>query len=287
MTLTGKAIIAGVIGDPISHSRSPMLHGYWLDEYQIDGALVPLNVSSENLAEAVKALPKLGFAGVSITIPHKEAVISLVSEIDRAAEIIGAVNAITFQDDGTLYGQNTDGFGFLENLKQQTGWSSDQKNVVVLGAGGAARGVVYALANDGAGKITIVNRTRSKADKIAQQMSPYLGGIMDTLNWSDLGSRLGSADLLVNTTSLGMTGQPKLDVPLDSLPDSACVSDIVYVPLETDLLKRSKSLGLMTCDGLGMLIHQARPVFLKWFGRDPQVSSGLYNTLKTDIQSRS
>ena len=287
MTLTGKAIVAGVIGDPISHSRSPMLHGFWLDQYGIDGVLVPLQVSSADLTDAVHALPKLGFAGANVTIPHKETVLSLMDKVDTAAQIIGAVNMITVREDGFLYGQNTDGFGFIENLRQQTSWVSKGKNVVVLGAGGAARGVIYALAVDGTKKITIINRTISKAEKLVSDLGPHIEAEINSTDWSELAVHLKTADLLVNTTSLGMAGAPELDVPLDVLSATSTVCDIVYVPLETDLLKRSKTLGLKTCEGLGMLIHQARPAFRSWFGREPDVSQALYDLLKKDIQQRS
>jgi len=287
MTLTGKAIVAGVIGDPITHSRSPMLHGFWLDQYQIDGVLVPLQVSSADLSQAVAALPKLGFAGANVTIPHKEAVLALMDEVDSAAEIIGAVNMITVRRDGSLYGQNTDGFGFIENLKQQISWKSTGKTIVVLGAGGAARGVTYALGIDGAKKVTIINRTPSKADALIEDIGPHVKSETDSADWSEMGQRLEGADLLVNTTSLGMSGQPELNVPLEALPAGSAVCDIVYVPLETNLIKRSKSLGLSACEGLGMLIHQARPAFQTWFGRAPDVSQALYDLLKKDIQGRS
>jgi len=287
MTLTGKAIVAGVIGDPISHSRSPMLHGFWLDQYKIDGVVVPLHVTQANLKAAVAALPKLGFAGANVTIPHKEAVLPLMDEIDDPAKIIGAVNMITVREDGSLYGQNTDGFGFIESLKQQTSWTSTDKNVVLLGSGGAARGIVYALAMDGAARITVVNRTKSKADRLSKELGNHVSSKINSADWSDLEDLLTSADLFVNSTSLGMTGHPDLDMPLDALPAGSTVCDIVYVPLETELLKRSKSLGLQTCEGLGMLIHQARPAFRSWFGRDPDVSEALYDILKRDIQDRS
>ena len=287
MTFTGHAIVAGVIGDPISHSRSPMLHGFWLKQYQIDGVLIPLHVTASNLKAAISALPKLGFTGFNVTIPHKEAILPLMADVDKAAQIIGAVNTVTIRQDGSLYGQNTDGFGFLENLKNQTSWRSTGKSALVIGAGGAARGIIYALAQDGIKAITIVNRTRSKADKLVDDLGSHLDAELISVDWSQLSAQLESADLLVNTTSLGMNGQPDLDLPLETLPATAVVADIVYVPLETELLKRSQSLGLESCAGLGMLIHQARPAFKNWFGRDPEVTPALFDMLQKDIQDGS
>jgi len=272
MILTGKARLAGVIGWPVGHSRSPRLHGYWLEKMGIDGAYLPLAVAPDDLAEAVRALPKLGFRGVNLTIPHKEAVIPLLDGIDPLAARIGAVNTLIIKEDGTIEGRNTDAFGFLENVRRGApDWNPSQGPAVVIGAGGAARAVIAALTDAGVGELRLVNRSRERAERLAQD----LGGPIVVGDWDRRAALLDGAALLVNTTSLGMAGQPPLDLDLAALPVSAVVTDIVYVPLETPLLATARQRGNRTVDGLGMLLWQAVPGFSAWFGQQPEVTDAL------------
>ncbi len=268
--ISGQARLAGVMGWPVSHSKSPRLHGYWLRTHGIDGAYVPLPVAPENLEAALRALPVMGFSGVNLTIPHKEAALRIVDKVDDVAARIGAVNTIVVNEDGTLTGSNTDGYGFLENIhSQQPDWKPTSGPVVVLGAGGAARGICVALQDAGARDITVVNRTKAKAETLAEEFSLSAG------DWETRTDHLDGAALLVNTTSLGMQGQDELEISLDKLPPDALVCDIVYTPLETDLLKTAKDRGNHTVDGMGMLLHQARPGFAAWFGAEPKVTDEL------------
>ncbi len=272
MTMTGRAKLAGVMGWPVSHSLSPVLHGHWLDSLGIDGAYVPLPVAPENFAEALKALAKMGFRGVNVTVPHKEAALAAVDDADTLARRIGAVNTVIVGDDGKLTGTNTDGFGFLENLKEgAAGWNAAAGPAVVLGAGGAARAVIVALINAGAPEIKLVNRTRVRATRLAED----LDGPITVHGWDDRAAILAGANLLVNTTTLGMTGKDPLEITLDALPTAALVNDIVYAPLETGLLAAARARGNPAVDGLGMLLHQARPGFEAWFGAAPQVTPDL------------
>ena len=271
MMLTGQAIVAGVMGWPISHSRSPMLHGYWLNEYGIDAAYLPFSVDPASLEVALRALPALGIAGANLTVPHKEAALEICDRVDETARHIGAVNTVVIQSDGSLFGSNTDAFGFIENLKAESSWQANDGPAVILGAGGAARAVVSALIAEGVAEIRIANRTFERARALADAF----GGTCQPLSWSDASESFRQSALLVNTTTLGMTGQPKLNLALDTLPVTAVVNDIVYAPLETDLLKVAAMRGNPVVDGLGMLLHQARPGFAAWFGREPDVTSGL------------
>ena len=269
--LTGRARLAGVMGWPVGHSRSPRLHGYWLAQHGIDGAYLPLPVRPEAFAGALRALGDLGFRGVNVTLPHKEAALAACDQVDPEARRIGAVNTIEFVD-GALRGSNTDGFGFLENLRQGApSWQPTAGPAVVLGAGGAARAVLVALADAGVPRILLLNRTRDRAESLAAE----LGGPIDVRAWEERAEALGDAGLLVNTTSLGMAGQAPLDLALDALPRSALVTDIVYQPLETALLVAARARGNTVVDGLGMLLHQARPGFEAWFGIRPEVTEAL------------
>lgn len=270
--LTGKARVAGVLGWPVSHSRSPRLHGFWLREHGIDGAYVPLPCRPEDFAAAVRALPRLGFAGANVTVPHKEAALAACDEVTPLARRIGAVNTLVCRPDGSLFGDNTDGFGFLENLRAGCpGWTPQAGPAVVLGAGGAARAVVAALLDAGCPGVLITNRTRERAAELAAD----LGGGVGVVAWEERAEALSGAALLVNTTTLGMTGAPPLDMALDALPASALVTDIVYAPLETGLLQAARRRGNPAVDGLGMLLHQGRPGFEYWFGVRPAVTPAL------------
>jgi shikimate dehydrogenase len=276
MTMTGAAKLAGVMGWPVAHSRSPALHGFWLAERGIDGAYLPLPVLPENLRRALQALPILGFAGCNVTIPHKEAALDIVDEIEPSARRAGAINTVVINERGRLIGSNTDGFGFLESLRAALpGWTARAGGAVVLGAGGAARAVVAALLDDGAPEIRLVNRTPARAVSLAKT----LGGIVHGVPWEHRAEALAGAALLVNATSLGMDGQPALELALDALPADAVVNDIVYVPLETDLLRAARERGNRVVDGLDMLLHQARPGFAAWFGVEPQVTPELRRAL--------
>lgn len=271
MIISGRAAAAGVLGWPVSHSRSPRLHGYWLDKLGIDGAYIPLPVKPEDFTGAVRALATLHFRGANVTIPHKETAYAVCDEVETHARRLGAVNTLVFED-GRILGSNTDGVGFLANLRQEApGWRPQSGAAVVLGAGGAARAIVVALLDSGVPEVRLVNRTRARAEEVATA----LGGPIRVLDWGDWARALSGAALLVNTTSLGMTGHPPLDLDLDPLPSGAVVNDIVYQPLETELLARARQRAHVTVDGLGMLLHQARPGFKAWFGVRPEVDDAL------------
>lgn len=270
MTLSGKARIAGVIGWPVAHSLSPVLHGWWLNDYGIDGAYVPFAVPPEDLETVLRTLPKLGMAGCNLTLPHKEAALRLADSVTPEARRIGAVNTIVVEPDGTLSGSNTDGFGFLECLRAALpDWRADAGPAVVLGAGGAARAVVVALLDAGAPVVRLLNRTRQRADDLAAAVD----GAIEVGDWSARAGALADAALLVNTTQLGMAGQDPLELDLTRLPTTAVVNDIVYVPLITPLLADARARGNRIVDGLGMLLHQARPGFAAWFGVEPDVTA--------------
>ena len=272
MSLTGKALKAGVMGWPVGHSRSPALHGWWLAQYRIDGAYVPMAVQPRDLAAALRALPILGFAGCNLTIPHKEAALALVDRVDPVARRIGAVNTIVVDGDGALEGRNTDAYGFIASLRAaQPAWSARRGPAVLIGAGGSARALIVALLEEGAPEIRVVNRTLERAEALAAEF----GTLIRPVAWTERAEALGDAALLVNTTSQGMTGEPPLDLPLDRLPLAAIVNDIVYTPLETPLLAAARRRGNPVVDGLGMLLHQARPGFAAWFGVEPEVTAEL------------
>jgi shikimate dehydrogenase len=280
MTISGKAKLAGVMGWPIGHSRSPRLHGYWLERYGVDGAYVPLAVAPERAEQAIRALPALGFRGCNVTVPLKEIAFRTVDRLDPVARRMGAVNTIVVDGDGALVGGNTDGFGFLENLKAGCPeWSAESGPAVVVGAGGAARAVVVALLDAGAPEVRLINRTAARAEELAadlgKDLGPDLAGTISVVDWVSRETALDGAALLVNTTTQGMAGQPALDLRLDALPPSALVNDIVYVPLETPLLAAARARGNRVVDGIGMLLHQARPGFAAWFGVEPEVTPEL------------
>ena len=281
MNLSGKAKLAGVMGWPISHSRSPLLHGYWLRELNIDGAYLPFAVDPGNIEVALRALPILGISGVNLTVPHKELAMLVCDNIDSIGRRIGAVNTIVVNDDGTLSGTNTDAFGFLENLRAESAWCASDGPALVLGAGGAARAIVAALIDDGISEVRLANRTLSRAEALAAEF----GRAVTTVPWDQINAAMGGAALLVNTSTLGMTGQLDLELDLHDLPDTAVVNDIVYSPLETTLLRKAKTRGNSVVDGLGMLLHQARPGFTAWFGKEPTVSDGLRAHILADLSA--
>jgi shikimate dehydrogenase len=260
--------LAGVIGNPIAHSKSPVLHGHWLKTYDIAGHYVPLEVEADALGDVLKAMPKMGFVGCNVTIPHKERVMQFVDQITDRATLIGAVNTLIFLKDGSILGDNTDGYGFIENLRQGAPeWDAGAGPAVVLGAGGAARAVVASLLDAGAPEILLTNRTRVRADKLREDF----GARVKVVEWVQAGNILEEGATLVNTTSLGMTGKSELRVPMDGLRKETVVTDLVYTPLTTNFLRTANETGCVTVDGLGMLLHQAVPGFERWFGRRPVV----------------
>ena len=269
--ISGEARIAGVMGWPVTHSRSPRLHNHWLARHGIDGAYVPLAVRPEHLEAAVRGLPALGFAGANLTIPHKEAVLPFLDDIDSAAARMGAVNTIVITD-GRLSGRNTDSFGFIENLRAGApSWRAASGPAVVIGAGGAAKAIAWALIDAGVPSLRLVNRTLARAQDLATALGPAAAA----QPWAQRAAALAGAALVVNASALGMTGQPPLDLDLSDLPRSAIVNDIVYVPLETPLLAAARARGHTVVDGIGMLLHQGRPGFQAWFGVDPAVDDDL------------
>jgi shikimate dehydrogenase len=271
-SFSGAARIAGVIGWPVAHSRSPRLHGHWLRSHGIDGAYVPLAVAPGHLAAAIQGLSALGFRGANVTVPHKEAVLELMDRVEPLARRIGAVNTIVVGPDGRLEGRNTDGAGFLANLQEGApGWRPAAGPAVVLGAGGGARAVLVALMDAGVAPIRVLNRTFDRAAALATAFGPpVVAG-----PWENRASQLAEAALVVNTTTLGMAGQPPLELDLSALPPDAVVTDLVYVPLETPLLAAARARGNPVVDGLGMLLHQAVPGFEAWFGVRPAVTADL------------
>jgi shikimate dehydrogenase len=272
--------LAGVMGWPVAHSRSPLIHNYWLEQHGLMGSYVQLAVQPEQLPAALQGLAALGFKGCNVTIPHKVDALSLVQVLDANAKRVGAVNTIVVQPDGSLKGMNTDGFGYIQSLLDaQPDWRADAGPVVVLGAGGAARAVVLALADHGAQKIRLVNRSFDKA----QAMASEFGAPVKAVPWDHRHAALDGAALLVNTTSQGMHGHPPLDIDLTALPIHALVSDIIYVPLDTPLLLAAQARGNPTVGGLGMLLNQARPAFEAWFGVLPDVTPELRRLVQATL----
>jgi len=272
MTRSDRFLLAGVMGWPVMHSRSPALHGYLLKQQNLKGAYLPLAIKPERLAAALRALPALGFSGCNLTIPHKEAAMGIVDRVDDAARAIGAISCVVVEDDETLTGKNNDHFGFIEGIAEaEPGWQADAGPVIVVGAGGGARGVVYGLIKRGAGEIRLVNRTGERAETLKQG----IGGPITVVPWDARHEALAGAAMLVNTTSQGMVGNPPLDIDLAHLPADALVSDIIYIPQETPLLAAARQRGNRTVNGLGMLLHQARPAWRSWFGIDPEITAEL------------
>lgn len=278
MTATVRAVC--VIGWPVEHSRSPLIHNYWLQQYGIAGAYRREAVPPDEFAAFIASLSTRGYIGANVTVPHKEAALSL-SQPDERARAVGAANTLWF-DDGVLRATNTDVEGFLHNLDAcAPAWDRDARQAVVLGAGGAARAIVYGLLTRGVARIALVNRTLQRAELLRRQF----GARVTVVPFDELASTLGEASLLVNTTTLGMHGQPPLAVDLAPLPPHAVVADLVYVPVETPLLAKARARGLRTADGLGMLLHQAVRGFALWFGTTPTVTAQLRALVETDLIS--
>lgn len=282
MIVSGTARVAGVMGWPVDHSLSPQLHNYWLDLYGIDGAYVPMSVRPERLENALRALPDLGFAGANLTVPHKEAALKIVDISDDAAKRIGAVNTVVVRADGSIEGRNTDGYGFLQSVREGAPrWRARGGPVALIGAGGAARAVCVALQDAGVPEIRIINRTAKRADRLAEEF----GSPIISIPWAHRTEALDGISLLVNATILGMGGQPPLDLDLDRLPQSSVVADIVYVPLKTALLRDAETRNNLIVDGLGMLLHQARPGFAAWFGRNPDITLALRTHVLREVEN--
>ncbi len=286
MPITGAARLAGIMGWPVAHSRSPALHGFWLAEHGIDGVYVPLAVEPSRIEQALRALPALGFRGCNLTIPHKQAALAVMDRVDPFARRIGAMNTVIVAADGSLEGSNTDVFGFRENLREQApNWDAKAGPAVVLGGGGSARSVVAALIAAGAPEIRLVNRTAAHAEALARDLAQAEARI--TIHaWETRNAVLRDAGILVNTTSLGMDKEPPLDIDINGLPLSAVVVDIVYVPLETGLLAAARQRGHPVVDGLGMLLHQGRPGFEAWFGVAVGVTPALRAAILRTFASR-
>jgi shikimate dehydrogenase len=269
--------LAGLMGDPVMHSRSPQIHNHWLKHYGLAGSYVLLGVKPAGLVAALRALPALGFSGCNLTLPHKEAAMAAMDFIDPAARQIGAINCVVVGPDGALSGFNHDGYGYIESLREEhPGWRADAGPAVVIGAGGGARAVISSLCLAGARDVRVINRTRARADALAREY----GAPVVSVSWDDRNVALADAALLVNTTSLGMSGQPPLVLDLAHLPRHAVVSDIIYTPEETTLLREARLRGNPASNGLGMLIHQARPAFRSWFGVLPDVTQGLRTMMR-------
>ncbi len=278
--ISGSARLAGVAGWPISHSRSPRLHNFWLQAYGIDGAYLPLAIKPEDFELAVRTLPKLGFAGCNVTMPHKEAALRAVDRVDVTARRIGAVNTIVVADDGSLDGSNTDAFGFLQALHEGApALDVARGRAVLIGAGGAAKAIAVALLDAGVSALVVLNRTEARAHALveARESGITVGA------WTERAAYLADANLLVNSTTQGMQGQPALDLVLDDLAVDAVVMDAVYTPLTTPLLAAARAPSNAIVEGVGMLLHQARPGVVAWDGHEPVVDQPLRDHILADL----
>lgn len=272
MTELPQIPLAGVIGSPIAHSLSPLLHEFWLRRYGLPGFYVPMDIAHRHLKDAIRVLPTLGFVGVNVTIPHKELVLTLADVVTDRAALIGAANTLVFREDGRIHADNTDGFGFLENLRQNApDWAPASGPAAVIGAGGAARAVVASLIDAGVPEIRLTNRTRARADVLKSDF----GNKVSVFEWVQAANIFDGAATVINTTSLGMLGKPEFRIPLDALSASAVVNDLVYRPRDTQFLQRASEIGCVVVDGLDMLLHQAAPAFERFFGVRPEVDDDL------------
>lgn len=271
--MTAKPIpLAGVIGSPIAFSKSPVLHGHWLKRYQINGHYIPIELTQATFEDGVRSLPRLGFRGVNVTMPFKKAALDIADSVTDRAALIGAANTLTFRKDGRIHADNTDGYGFIANLRQNAPeWNAKDGPALVLGAGGAASAVVSALLGEGAPEIILANRTRNSADMLREQY----GGRVKVIDFTVVAGSVKSAVLMVNTTSLGMAGKADLQIDLAELDAGTLVTDLVYNPLRTTFLEKAAGIGCQTVDGLGMLLHQAVPGFETWFRKKPTVDEDL------------
>ena len=273
---TSAVPVAAVIGHPVNHSRSPRMHNFWLAHFGLEGYYIPLDIDPKKFERSIRNLPELGFVGANITIPYKEKVLKIADKISDRAALVGAANTLTFLQNGGIYADNTDGYGFLQNIKSKyKDWSAREGISVVFGAGGASRAILGALIEDGASDIILANRTRSRAD----QLRSDFGAKIKVVEWMKIQNYLSEASTVINTTSLGMVGKTDLPIPLNTLKKNTLVTDIVYTPIETHLLATATKMGCRTVDGLGMLIHQAIPGFERWFGIKPGDSQALRELL--------
>lgn len=273
---TSTIPVAAVIGHPVNHSRSPRMHNFWLAHFGLEGYYIPLDIDPKKFERSIRNLPELGLVGANITIPYKEKVLKIADKISDRAALVGAANTLTFLQNGGIYADNTDGYGFLQNIKSKyKDWSAREGITVVFGAGGASRAILAALIEDGASDIILANRTRSRADQLRSE----LGAKIKVVEWMKIQNYLSEASTIINTTSLGMVGKTDLPIPLNALKKNTLVTDIVYTPIETHLLATAAKMGCRTVDGLGMLIHQAIPGFERWFGIRPGDSQGLRELL--------
>ena len=280
MTAPDRFHMAGVMGWPVMHSRSPLMHNYWFAQQGLTGTYVPLAIAPDMLEPALRALHPLGFSGCNLTIPHKQEAMRILDRVDEVARKIGAVSCVVVEKDGSLSGTNNDWLGFLGNLKQQApDWRADAGPALVIGAGGGARAICYALMQDGATNIRLVNRTTERAESLAAD----LGGPITVLPWEARHDALEGAATVVNSTSQGMVGQAPLDLRLDALPRSALVSDIIYTPLASPLLAAAALRGNQTVNGLGMLLHQGVPAWQRWFGLTPEVTPELQSLMEQSL----
>ncbi len=280
MAQHNRFYLAGVMGQPVMHSRSPMLHNYWFAQQGMAGTYVPLAIKPEGLAAALRALQPLGFSGCNLTIPHKQEAMRMVDEVDAAARKIGAISCVTVRADGTLLGSNNDAFGFIRNVREaQPAWRADAGPIVVVGAGGGSRAVCYGLMLEGAKEIRLVNRNFERAQGIAQDF----GSPIQAYPWEQRHNLLAGAAMVVNTTSQGMVGQTPLDIELDKLPTTALAADIVYIPLETPFLAAARLRGNPTVNGLGMLLHQGPLAWKAWFGIEPAVTKELRTLVEKSL----
>lgn len=278
--MADRFCLAGVMGWPVMHSRSPLLHNFWMEQHGLIGRYVPLAIPESGLEKALRALPALGFAGCNLTIPHKERAMAIVDHLDPVATRIGAMNCVIVQPDGSLAGTNNDGFGYIASIEEaEPNWRADTGPITVLGAGGAARAILVGLIDKGAKEIRLINRSPARAEALAQEF----GGPIKTVAWSARADALAGCAMLINTTSQGMKGQPDLDLDLSHLPKTALVSDAIYIPMATPLLVAAQARGNRTVNGLGMLLHQARPAFKAWFGVMPDVTPDLRRMIEATL----
>ena len=267
-----RFVLAGVMGWPVAHTRSPAIHNHWIAKHGLKGAYVQLPVHPDRLEAAIRGLPALGFAGCNVTVPHKVSAMQYMDEVHPAAQRVAAINTIVVRPDGSLLGMNNDGAGYIQSLRDaDAAWRGDAGPALVLGAGGAARAIVVALLDEGAPEVRIANRTQDKA----QALADAFGSRVNVVPWAERNGAMAGVSLLVNTTTQGMHGQSPLDVQLDDLPAQAMVSDAIYIPMETPLLAQARLRGHRTVNGLGMLLNQARPAFQSWFGVLPEVTPEL------------
>ncbi len=265
-------VLAGVMGWPIAQSRSPAIHNYWIEKYRLNGRYVPLAVEPDRLADALPGMRALGFRGCNVTMPHKQNVMAMLDSITDTAKRIGAVNTIVIGPDGKMSGTNNDGNGYIFSLLEAApGWKPDAGPIAILGAGGAARAILVAMIERGAREVRLINRTFEKAERLAKEF----GAAAKAIAWEKRSDVIGDVALLINATNQGMMGKPALNISLDRLPKQALVSDLIYVPPETAFLAAARQRGNVTVNGLGMLMHQARPAFQAWFGVMPDITPNL------------